>query len=154
MDHTRFETNKIDTKGLLLRIFIPTIVLCLSYLVLGHFCDIPYILLFCVLGTFTLFPIELGMILYASKKEYGTYSLKSAFDGQEKLAIWKIMLIAFVFFGMAGLCSAFVAPIENQIFAELRVAVLNNLPIGFDWTNLEYIKSFSKPILVHRFLNN
>lgn len=94
------------------------------------------------------------MILYASKKEYGTYSLKSAFDGQEKLAIWKIMLIAFVFFGMAGLCSAFVAPIENQIFAELRVAVLNNLPIGFDWTNLEYIKSFSKPILVHRFLNN
>ena len=57
LDHTRFEMNKIDTKELLLRIFIPTIVLCLSYLVLGHFCNIPYILLFCVLGTFTLFCI-------------------------------------------------------------------------------------------------
>lgn len=140
--------NKLDIKGLLLRIFIPTIVLCLSYLVLGHLCNMPYILLFCILGTFTLFPIELGMILYASKKEYGTYSLKSAFAGQEKLALWKIVLIAFVFFGIAGLLSAFIAPIENQIFAEMRATVLDNLPIGFDWTNLEYIKSFSKPILV------
>lgn len=140
--------NKIDTKGLLIRIFIPTIVLCLSYLILGHFCNMPYILLFCILGTFTLFPIELGMILCASKKEYGTYSLKSAFVRQEKLALWKIVLIGFVFFGIAGLLSAFVVPIENQFFAEMRAAVLNNLPIGFDWTNLEYIKSFSKPILV------
>lgn len=140
--------NKIDTKGLLIRIFIPTIVLCLSYLILGHFCNMPYILLFCIWGTFTLFPIELGMILCASKKEYGTYSLKSAFVRQEKLALWKIVLIGFVFFGIAGLLSAFVVPIENQFFAEMRAAVLNNLPIGFDWTNLEYIKSFSKPILV------
>ncbi|NLW42864.1 MAG: CPBP family intramembrane metalloprotease [Tissierellia bacterium] len=140
--------NKIDTKGLLIRILIPTIVLCLSYLILGHFCNMPYILLFCILGTFTLFPIELGMILYASKKEYGAYSLKSAFVGQEKLALWKIVLIGFVFFGIAGLLLAFVAPIENQFFSEMRTAVLNNLPTGFDWTNLEYIKSFSKPILV------
>ena len=44
----KFEMNKIDIKGLLLRIFIPTIVLCLSYFVLGHFCYIPYILLFCI----------------------------------------------------------------------------------------------------------
>ena len=140
--------NKINTKGLLLRIFMTTTVLCLSYLILGHFCNIPYILLFCILGTVILVPMELGMIMAASKKEYGTYSLKSAFEGQEKLALWKIVLIAFVFFGVAGLLSAFVAPIENQIFAEMRADVLNNLPIGFDWTNFEYLKSFSKPVLV------
>ncbi len=140
--------NKIDTKGLLVRIFIPTTVLSLSYLILGHFCNIPYILLFCILGTVILVPMELGMIISASKKEYGTYSLKSAFERQEKLALWKIVLIAFVFFGIAGLFSAFVAPIENQIFAEMRTTVLNNLPIGFDWTNYDYIKSFSQPILV------
>ena len=74
--------NRIDTKGLLLRIFIPTIVLSMSYLILGHFCNIPYILLFCILGTVILLPMELGMIISASKKEYGTYSLKSAFEGQ------------------------------------------------------------------------
>jgi len=140
--------NKIGTKGLILRIFMPTIVLSLSYLILGHFCSMPYILLFCILGTVILVPMELGMIISASKKEYGTYSLKSAFEGQEKLALWKIVLIAFIFFGIAGLLSAFVAPIENQIFAEMRATLLNNLPIGFDWTNYEYIKSFSKPTVV------
>ena len=140
--------NKIDTKGLLLRIFVPTTVLSLSYLILGHFCNMPYILLFCILGTVILVPIELGMILLASKKEYGEYSLKSAFDGQEKLALWKIVLIAFVFLGVAGLLSAFIAPFENQIFAQMRTALLNGLPTGFDWTNYEYIKSFSKPTLI------
>lgn len=140
--------NKIDTKGLLLRIFVPTTVLSLSYLILGHFCNMPYILLFCILGTVILVPIELGMILLASKKEYGEYSLKSAFDGQEKLALWKIVLIAFVFLGVARLLSAFIAPFENQIFAQMRTALLNRLPIGFDWTDYEYITSFSKPTLI------
>ena len=140
--------NKIDTKGLLLRIFVPTTILSLSYLILGHFCNMPYILLFCILDTVILVPIELGMILLASKKEYGEYSLKSAFDGQEKLALWKIVLIAFVFLGVAGLLSAFIVPFENQIFAQMRTALLNGLPTGFDWTNYEYIKSFSKPTLI------
>lgn len=140
--------NKIGTKGLILRIFTPTIVLSLSYLLLGYFCNIPHILLFCVLGTVILVPMELGIIAFASKRENGVYSLKSAFVGQEKIALWKILVIAFIFFGVAGLLSAFVAPIENRFFAEIRAAVLNNLPIGFDWTNYEYVKSFSKPILV------
>lgn len=65
--------NKIGTKGLILRIFIPTIVLSLSYLILGYFCSMPYILLFCILGTVILVPMELGLIISASKKEYGTY---------------------------------------------------------------------------------
>lgn len=140
--------NKIDTKGLLLRIFVPTTVLSLSYLILGHFCNMPHILLFCILGTIILVPMELGMIISASKKEYGTCSLKSALEGQEKLALWKIVLIAFVFLGVAGLLSAFVAPLENQFLSKIRATVLNNLPIGFDWTNYEYIKSFSKPALI------
>lgn len=140
--------NKIDTKGLILRIFPPTIVLSLSYLLLGNFCNIPHILLFCILGTVTLVPIELGIILSASKRENGAYSLKSAFVGQENLPLWKVLIIAFVFFGVAGLLSAFVAPLENQFFAQMRATLLNGLPIGFDWTKYEYIKSFSKPILI------
>ena len=140
--------NKVDTKGLLLRIFIPTLVLSLTYLVLGHFCKIPHLLLFCILGTVTLVPIELGYILFASKKENDTYSFKSAFTGQEKMPIWQTIISTFVLFGIAGLLSAFIAPIENHFFAELRAVVLNNLPTGFDWTNFEYLKSFSKPILI------
>lgn len=140
--------NKINIKGLLLRIFIPTIALSLSYLVLGHFCNIPHILLFCILGTVILVPMELGMIVSTSKKEFGTYSLKSAFVGQEKLALWKIVMIAFIFFGIAGLLSAFIAPIENHFWFEIRDTVLRKLPIGFDWENYEYLKSFSKPMLI------
>lgn len=140
--------NKIDFKGLLLRIFTPTIVLSLSYLLLGNVCNIPHILLFCVLGTVILVPMELGIILFASKRENGAYSLKSALVGQEKLPLWKILIIAFVFFGIAGLLSAFVAPLENQIFAQIRAALLNRLPTGFDWTNFEYIRLFPKKILI------
>lgn len=140
--------NRIDTKGLILRIFTPTIALSLSYLILGNFCNIPHILLFYILGTVILLPMELGVILCASKKENGVYSLKSAFAGQEKLPLWKILITAFVFFGIAGLLSAFVAPIENHIFAEMRAMILKNLPAGFDWTNFEYLKSFSRPMLI------
>ena len=117
-------------------------------MILGHFCNIPYILLFCILGTVILLPMELGMIISASKKEYVTYPLKSALEGQEQLALWKIVLIAFVFFGIAGLLSAFVAPIENHIFSVARSNLLSNLPIGFDWTDYEYLKFFSKPIII------
>lgn len=140
--------TQMDTKGLLLRIFIPAAALSVSYLILGHFCKMPHILLFCILGTFILVPIELGFILSASKREYGTYSLKSAFVGQERTAWWKAFVIAFIFFGVAGLLSAFAAPVENQIFSEVRSGVLQSLPAGFDWTDYEYLKTFSRPVLV------
>lgn len=44
--------------------------------------------------------------------------------------------------------SAFVAPVENLIFAGARNSVLQNLPAGFDWTDYGYLQSFSRPILI------
>lgn len=140
--------NRINLKELIIKILIPTTLLSTTYLVLGYFCEIPHLLLFCILGSIFLVPIELGMILRTSKKEYGAYSLKSAFAGQEKLAVWKIVTIAFCFFGLAGLLSAIVAPIEGNLFEGLRTALLNSLPTGFDWTDFEYLKTFSRPILI------
>lgn len=140
--------NTINTKRLLLYIFIPTAVVSLSYLILGHFCSMPYILLFCILGTFTLVPIELGFIISASKKEYGSFSLKSALTGQVKMPVWKIILIAFLFFSLAGLLSVTIATLENNLLSQVRQAVLNHLPVGFDWQNIEYLKTFSKPVLI------
>ncbi len=140
--------NTINTKKLLLYIFIPTAVLSLSYLILGHYCLMPHILLFCILGTFTLVPIELGIILSAGKKENGSFSLKSAFAGQEKIPVWKIVLIAFLLFCLAGLLSITVAPLENTILAPVRQAVLNRLPVGFDWQNIGYVKTYPKAVLI------
>ena len=140
--------NRINTKRLILYILIPTAVVSLSYLMLGHFCPIPHLLLFCILGTVTLVPIELGFIFSASKKEHGSFSLKSALIGQVKMPVWKILLIAFLFFCLAGLLSITVAPLENIILAPVRQAVLNKLPVGFDWQNTEHVKSFSKPVVI------
>ena len=139
---------KIDTKVLLLKIFAPAVVFSSSYLVLGLFCSIPHILLFCILGTFLLVPAELAMILKASKSEYGEYSLRSAFAGQEKPPICKTLAVAFIFFIIAGLLSVLIAPVENQLFAGLRSNILNRLPGGFDWTNYEYLKAFSRPVRI------
>lgn len=138
----------INTTKLLILIFTPTFVLSVVYFVLGHFIQMPNLLLFCIIGTFTMVPIELGIILNASKKETGKYSLASAFVGHEKMPLWKIFVIAFVFFGIAGILCVTVAPLENSLFSELRNELLSYLPTGFDWTNYEYLKIFSKPVLI------
>lgn len=64
------------------------------------------------------------------------------------MPVWKILIIAFAFFGLAGLISAFIAPIENQIFTEMRATVLKTLPTGFDWTDYEYLRNFPRPMLI------
>ena len=74
--------------------------------------------------------------------------MASAFVGQEKMPLWKIITYALALFGIAGLLSVTIAPLENFLFSGLRSSLLNHLPIGFDWTDYEYIKSFSKPVLV------
>ena len=140
--------EQISIKKLLLCIAAPTVVLSLSYLIAGHFCSMPYLLLFCLLGTVTLVPVELGIILFASKKESGSYTLKSALSGQGKVSVWKTLLIAFLFFTLAGLLSTFVAPLENKLFEPLRTALLSRLPVGFDWQNIDYVKSFSRPVII------
>lgn len=71
----------INKTELLISIFIPTLVLSVVYFVLGHFIKIPNLLLFCIIGTFTIFPIELGIILKASKKETGNYFFSEARNG-------------------------------------------------------------------------
>ena len=139
--------NQLTIKKVLLYIFTPTAVLSLGYLISGHFAGMPHLLLFCLLGTVTLVPIELGFILSASKKEYGSYSLKSALSGQEKMPVWKTLLIAFLFFSLAGLLSALVAPIENRLLEPVRLALLSRLPGGFDWQNIDYVKSFPAPVI-------
>lgn len=138
----------INKTGLLLSVFAPTFVLNVVYFVLGHFIKMPNLLLFCIIATFTMVPIELGIILNTSKKETGKYSLASALAGQEKMPLWKIVIIAFVLFGIAGLFSVTIAPLENLLFSGLRSDLLSHLPTGFDWTDYEYLRTFSKPVLV------
>ncbi len=115
---------------------------------MGYICRIPHILLFSILGLLILLPSEVAMILIASKREFGVFSLKSAFAGHQKAPLWKILMIAFFFFGIAGLLSSFVAPMELRIFASLRNALLKILPKGFDWTDFDLMKTYPKAALI------
>ncbi|HSP47304.1 MAG TPA: CPBP family intramembrane glutamic endopeptidase [Clostridiaceae bacterium] len=130
-------------------IFIPSSLLTVLYLItggVGH--TIPSLLIFYIWATLILFPIELGVVLYASKKEYGNYSLKSAFAHDEKMSGWKIFLYGALLFAFAGLMSATLAPLENSLFAPISNKLIQVMPAYFEWNNMEYYKQYSKDILL------
>lgn len=141
--------NNISLKKLFGLIFIPTSLLTITYVIVGLLQQtIPSILLFFLLAILILFPIELGVVLLSSKKEYGSYSLKSAFQDYEKMSWGKILLYGFVLFGFAGLMTVTIAPLEQVLTAPLADRFANILPTYFDWYNIEFLKGYSNNILM------
>jgi len=134
----------------LLFIFIPTSLLTLAYVLVGNLLQntIPSILLFFILATFILFPIELFVVLYATKKEYGRYSLKSAFSGHQKLSWWKIFAYGSLLWAFAGIMSAIIVPLENMLFDPITSRLTRIIPPYFDWNNIDYLKQYSNNILL------
>jgi len=84
-------------------VFVPTTILTAVYVLLGLVQEtIPSLLLFFALALVILFPFELVVILRASKKEFGNYSLRSAFANQEKPNWTKTLLYVSLLFCFAG----------------------------------------------------
>lgn len=110
--------------------------------------QLPAILVFCLVGGLFLIPAEWLLILWQSKKDYGNYSLRAALIGQEKQPVIKILLLAFILFGLAGICTMTIQPLEHAMVFTLRERLLSVLPAGFDWNNIESIKAFPKNILI------
>lgn len=110
--------------------------------------QLPTLLILCLLGVLFLMPVEWFLMLRQSKIDYGKYSLKAALIGQDKQPIIQTLFFAFVLFGVAGIFSFTVQPLENMLLFALRERLLSFLPIGFDWNNIEYIKSFPKNIIL------
>lgn len=106
--------------------------------------QLPTLLIFCILGGLFLMPVEWFLMLRQSKKDYGKYSLKSALIGQDKQPIIKTLFFAFVLFGVAGIFSITIQPLENMLLFALRERLLSFLPMAFDWNNIKYIRSFPK----------
>jgi membrane protease YdiL (CAAX protease family) len=130
-------------------ILIPTTILTVSYLLLGHvFKAIPSLLLFFALATLILFPFELAVILYSSKKSFGSYSLMSAFTNQEKSSWIKTLLYGGFLFGFAGIVSATVGPFEHWITLTLSNKLVEIIPAYYDWNNMEYLRQYPKNILL------
>ena len=142
---TAREKGNISLTKLLCLIFIPTSILTFAYFLVGNLQNaIPSIMLFYVLAAFILFPIELTIVFRASKKEYGKYSLKSAFANYKKMHWGKIFLYGSLLFAFAGLASITVAPLENMLLAP----VAKITPEYFNWNNIDYLKQYSPNILL------
>lgn len=149
MTITNKSIEKISLLKMLFLIFIPTSLLTLVYIILGHMQNtIPSLLLFFLCAVFILFPIEIGVIMYASKIEYGSYSLKSSFSRHRKMSWLKIFLYGSALFAFSGIMSVTIAPLENNLFAPISNQLAKITPEYFDWNNIEYLKQYSNDILL------
>jgi membrane protease YdiL (CAAX protease family) len=149
---TTFKTNvqkEMSFQKIMGMVFIPTSILTIVYFVTGGLIQtVPSILLFYICAILILFPFEIGVVLNASKKEYGSYSLKSAFNNYSKMSWWKTFLYGAVLFAFAGFMSVTIAPLENYLFAPISNKLIQSMPEYFNWNNFEYIKQYSKGILL------
>lgn len=145
-------TNELKIWQVLLLVFIPPSLLMLAYAGIGQLPAvqnaIPSLLLFFLLALLILFPIELLVVLVASKKEFGRYSLKSAFINYQKIPWWQIALFGMLTWGFAGLVTVTILPLENQLFASLSQRLSERIPAYFDWTNIAYMERYTTTSLI------
>jgi uncharacterized protein len=136
----------------LLIIFVPTLLLTLTYAGIGQLSSvqkaIPSLLLFFLLALLILFPLEILIVLLASKKEFGRYSLKSAFTNHQKLPWWQIALYGSLAWLFAGLTAFTIGPLENLLLAPLSGWLSGLIPAYFDWTNIAYLENYSRSTLI------
>lgn len=142
-------TTQIGLKKTITMVFGTTGLFTALYLITGIVLpQLPTLLIFCILGGLFLMPVEWLLMLWQSKKDYGKYSLEAALIGQEKQPVIKILFCALVLFGVAGIFSFTIQPLENMLLLAFRERLLSFLPVGFDWNNIEYIKNFPKNIII------
>lgn len=145
------DSNNFSLFKVIVLVFVPTILLTTVYVILGFSqTKIPSILLFYVLALLILFPIELAVIFRASKKEFGSYSLRSALVNQKKAGWKRTLFIALLLFGFAGIMSITLAPLEKSLVAPLVNKLAAITPAHFDWTwtNFESFRQYPRQILL------
>lgn len=130
-------------------VFLPTTILTAVYVFLGNVQEtIPSLLLFYALALVILFPFELAVVLRASKKEFGSYSLRSAFANQGKPNWKKTLVYGTLLFCFAGIASVTIGPLENLLTAPISNKLAEFIPAYFDWNNMEYLRQYPKNILL------
>jgi len=143
MTTTNKSIEQISIPKLLCLIFIPTLILTTVYVIAGFsgFMQntIPSLLLFFLCAALILFPIEIGIVLSASKKEHARHN---------PMSWWKVFLYGSLLFGFAGIMSATLAPLENKLFAPISNQLAQITPAYFNWTNIENLKQYSQGIIL------
>jgi uncharacterized protein len=143
-------TGDLSISELLLLVFVPPSLLMVLYIWAGYLAQdaVPSLLLFFLLAAAFLFPTLLGVVLFASKKAYGIYSLHSAFANHQPLSRWKIGAYTSLLFGFAGLMTVTVLPFEERLFAPLAERLNQLVPPYFDWTQMDYLDRYPTNVLL------
>lgn len=141
--------EKMTILKLLLMTLVPSLISTFLYITIGMFWQgIPSIILLFVLAIPTLFIFEMVTVLLANKKEYGKCGLQIVFSKCEKIKWWKIFIYAFILFIFAGIMSITIAPLEDMLMKGVSDNLYDLLPAYFDWTNFEFMKQYSKEVLI------
>ena len=147
--HQTIAQKEMRLYKILCMVFIPSFILILVYMIAGVLNQaIPSILLFYICALLIIFPFEIGVVLNASKKEFGRYSLKSAFTNYTKMSWWRIFVYGVFLFAFAGIMSITVASIESKLLAPISDKFSQSIPAFFDWNNFGYLKQYPKDILL------
>jgi uncharacterized protein len=145
-------SNQLKMWQVLLLVFVPASLITLAYVGIGHIPAVqnvmPSLTLFFLLAILILFPIEILVVLFASKQEFGRYSLQSAFTNYQKLPWWQITLFGVLTWGFAGLMTVTIMPLENLLFAPFSERFSELLPAYFDWTNFSFLEQYSRSTLI------
>ena len=143
------KSRDLSLSKVMILIFVPATVLTAAYWAIGHLQKIiPSLLLFFLLAAIILFPAELAIILFAGKKEFGRYSLKSALVNQKKPKAARTLLIGVMLFGLAGILSIVVKPLESLLTSPISGKLGAVLPAYFDWTNFELLRQYPKNMVL------
>ena len=145
-------SNQLKLWQVLLLVFVPASLITLAYVGIGHISAVqnvmPSLTLFFLLAVLILFPIEILVVLFASKKEFGRYSVQSAFTNYQKLPWWQIALYGVLTWGFAGLMAVTIMPLENMLFAPFSEWLSELLPAYFDWTNFAFLEQYTRSTLI------
>ncbi|MHB8107805.1 MAG: CPBP family glutamic-type intramembrane protease [Candidatus Cryosericum sp.] len=114
---TAYSGEQLTMKRVVSLIFMPAVlflsVFVLSAVLLEHHGPVYLSLLISILVV--LVPFEVGVLVAANRRQYGTTGLRVAFKRHEPMPVWRIVLEGLVLFGWAGLVFAVLQPFENSI---------------------------------------
>ena len=125
-------------KGIFLKVslmaFIPSLLAMVLYIFLGKIQNyIPSLLLFLICVGLILFPFEIYII----------YKNKGNLLSKSKIKWWQLVLIVGVLFGITGLMTILITPLEHAILSD----VIDKTPAYFNW-NSDDLSNYSNAMII------
>jgi uncharacterized protein len=140
----------LPMRTVLFLVFAPAVLVTVAYVVSGFAVRdaLPSLLLLFLLAAAILFPIQLFVVLSASKREFGRVSLRSAFRDHRALPWWQVVGYGTLLWGWAGLMSVTIGPLEVALLAPVAERLSQLLPPYFDWSRTDLLQQYPRSVLL------